>query len=118
MEWINNPIVQGTIVALIPVVLPFLVGGIGWLIIAGISLLTAKIKESDTKVDDYLLGIAVKFAEDKFGPDTGKGEEKLHEACDWIEEVTKGRIKSEAIEPLVRAKYVEIFGVLSKSKNG
>jgi len=57
----------------------------------------------------------VKFAEDKIGP--GKGDEKLAEACDYIEEVTKGRLKSEVIEPMVRAKYQEIFGALSGLKN-
>lgn len=115
MEWLNNALVQQAITWLIPIVLPFILGGIVWLLKKGIDLLAAKVKESDTKIDDYLLGVAVKFAEDKLGP--GKGEEKLHEACDYIEEVTKGRLKSDVIEPLVRAKYQEIFGALSKLKN-
>lgn len=111
MEWLNNVIVQQVIAW----ITPFILGGIVWLIKKGIDLLGAKVKESQTKVDDYLLGIAVKFAEDKLGP--GKGEDKLDEACCYIEEVTKGRIKADKIEPLVRAKYQEIFGALSKLKN-
>ncbi|NCB27320.1 MAG: hypothetical protein EOM62_17990 [Bacteroidia bacterium] len=118
MEWLNNALVQQALMWAIPVVLPFILGGIVWLLKKGIDLLAAKIKESETKVDDYLLGVAVKFAEDKFGPDTGTGPEKLSEACDYIEEVTKGKLKADTIEPLVRAKYVEIFGALSKLKNG
>ena len=116
MEWFNNALVQQAITWLIPIVLPFILGGIVWLLKKGIDLLGAKVKESETKIDDYLLGMAVKFAEDKIGP--GKGEEKLAEACDYIQEVTKGRIKSEVIEPLIRAKYIEIFGALKPLKNG
>lgn len=115
MDWLNNALVQQALMWAIPIVLPFILGGIVWLLKKGIDLLGAKVKESETKVDDYLLGVAVKFAEDKFGP--GKGEEKLAEACDYIEEVTKGRLKSETIEPMLRAKYQEIFGALKPLKN-
>lgn len=116
MEWLSNPIVQQVIAGLVPIILPFILGGITWLIVQGIKLLGRKVKESDTKIDDYLLGIAVKFAEDKI-KGSGKGDEKLAEACDYIEEATNGRLKSEVVEPLVRAKYQEIFGELAKLKN-
>jgi len=56
MEWLNNALVQQIIVAAIPIILPFILGAITWLVIQGIKLLGKKIKESDTKVDDYLLG--------------------------------------------------------------
>jgi hypothetical protein len=117
MEWLNNALVQQALVWALPIVLPFILGGIVWLLKQGIELLGKKIKESDTKVDDYLLGVAVKFAEDKFGPDSGKGAEKLALACEYAEEVTQGKIKAEVLEPMVRAKYVEIFGALSGLKN-
>ncbi|OQA55935.1 MAG: hypothetical protein BWY42_01270 [Candidatus Omnitrophica bacterium ADurb.Bin277] len=115
MEWLNNAVVQAVINALIPVALPFLVGGIGWLLIKGIELLGKYVKTSQTKIDDYLLGVAVKFAEDKIGPK--KGDIKLMEACQWLEKATGGRIKADVAEPFVRAKYQEIFGELSKLKN-
>lgn len=118
MEWLNNVLVQQALTWALPIVLPFILGAIVWLLKKGIALLAAKVEESQTKVDDYLLGVAVKFAEDKFGPDTGTGREKLEAACEYVEEVTKGRIKADVLEPMIRAKYVEIFGALAKLKNG
>lgn len=112
-----NPLTQQAIMWLVPIVLPFILGGIVWLLKKGIDLLGAKVKESQTKVDDYILGVAVKFAEDKFGPDTGTGEEKLHAACLYVEQATNGRIKHEDILPMVRAKYQDIFGAIGKLKN-
>lgn len=116
MDWLNNALVQQALTWALPIVLPFILGGIVWLLKKGIDLLGAKVKESETKVDDYLLGVAVKFAEDKIGP--GKGDEKLAEACEYIETVTEGRLKADVIEPMLRAKYVEIFGALKPLKNG
>ena len=115
MEWLKSELAQQILMASVPIVLPFILGAIAWLIVQGVKLVGKKIKESDTKVDDYLLGIAVKFAEDKIGP--GKGDEKLAAACGYLESVTKGRLKAAVTEPLVRAKYQEIFGELSKLKN-
>lgn len=112
-----NPITQQILMEVVKWGLPILLAGITWLIVAGVKLLIKKIKESNTKMDDYLLGVAVKFVEDKFGPDTGNGREKLRAACEYVEEITKGKLKADAIEPMVRAKYVEIFGALGNGKN-
>lgn len=114
-EMLSNPITQQAIAWAIPLVLPFIVAAIGWLLIFAIKLVTTKVKESQTKMDDYILGVAVKFVEDKFGPETG--EEKLHAACEYVEKVTKGRLNHDVLLPLVRAKYQDVFGVLSSGKN-
>lgn len=117
MEWLNNALTQQAIQWLIPIVLPFILGGIVWLLKKGIDLLGAKVKESETKVDDYLLGVAVKYAEDHFGPDTAKGKEKLQLACEYVEQVSKGKLKADVIEPMVMAKYQDLFGAISPLKN-
>lgn len=114
---LNNPLTQQALMWMIPIVLPFILGGVVWLLKKGIDLLGAKVKESETKVDDYVLGVAVKFAEDQFSLESGKGEEKLHAACEYVEQVTKGRLKHDDILPMVRAKYQELFGALSGLKN-
>lgn len=117
MEWLNNALVQQALIWSIPIVMPFILGGIVWLLKKGIDLLGAKVKESETKVDDYLLGVAVKYAEDKFSLESGKGEEKLHAACEYVEKVTNGRLKHDDLLPLVRAKYQDLFGALAPLKN-
>ena len=114
---LNNPITQQAIAWAIPLVLPFILGGIVWLLKKGIDLLGAKVKESETKVDDYLLGVAVKYAEDKFGPDTGSGAAKLDAACAYIEQVSQGRLKASVMRPMLMAKYQDLFGALSGLKN-
>ncbi len=114
---LNNPLAQQALMWAIPIVLPFILGGIVWILKKGIDLLGAKVKESQTKMDDYILGVAVKFAEDKFSLESGKGDEKLHAACEYAEKVTNGRLNHDMLLPLVRAKYQELFGSLSGLKN-
>ena len=114
---LSNPLTQQAIQWLIPIVMPFILGGIVWLLKKGIDLLGAKVKESETKVDDYLLGVAVKYAEDHFGPDSGNGQAKLDLACQYIETISKGRLKASVMRPMLQAKYQELFGALSGLKN-
>ena len=114
---LSNPLTQQALSWAIPVVMPFILGAIVWLLKKGIDLLGAKVKESTTKVDDYLLGVAVKYAEDKFGPDTGTGQAKLDAACAYIEQVSQGRLKADVMRPMLMAKYQELFGALGGLKN-
>lgn len=74
------------------------------------------IKKSQSQLDDKIAAWCVAWAEDKFG--SGKGEEKLEEACDKIQELTKGRIKHEQAEVLIRAAYQALYGELKNLKNG
>ena len=73
------------------------------------------IKKSQSQLDDKIAAWCVAWAEDKFG--AGKGGEKLEEACDKIEELTKGRIKHEQAEVLIRAAYQGLYGELKNLKN-
>lgn len=75
-----------------------------------------KIKESQTTLDDRLAAMAVAWAEDNIGG--GKGDEKLSAACDKLEEMTKGRIKSDRAETIIRAAYQALYGQLKPLKNG
>ncbi len=73
------------------------------------------IKESDTKVDDYLAGIAVKWAEDAFKGE--EGEKKLHIAIKHLETLMKGKITPMQADTLIRSAYQSLYGELKKLKN-
>lgn len=78
-------------------------------------LLSSKIKESETPVDDYLAGLAVKWAEDKMGD--GNGGKKLESAVAKLVELSKGKIKKEQADVLVRGAYQTLFGEIQNLKN-
>ena len=78
-------------------------------------LISAKIKQSETPVDDYLAGLAVKWAEDKLGD--GKGSQKLNEAITKLIELSQGKIERTQAEALVRSSYQALYGELSQLKN-
>jgi len=78
--------------------------------------IVGQIKKSETQADDKLAAWCVAWAEDKLG--SGKGEEKLQAACDKIESLTKGKVKGEQAEMLIRAAYQGLYGELKQLKNG
>lgn len=115
MEWLNNPLVQQAIAWGIPLLIPVITGALGWLAIQIGKLVVAAVKKSESQLDDKIAAWCVAWAEDKLG--SGKGEEKLDEACDKIEELTKGRIKHDQAEVLIRAAYQGLYGELKQLKN-
>jgi len=117
MEWLNNALVQQAITWAIPVLLPVLATAVGWLAIQLGKLIVAVVKKSETQLDDKIAAWCVAWAEDKI-TGTDKGEEKLDEACEKIEELTKGRVKGGQAEVLIRAAYQGLYGELKQLKNG
>lgn len=115
MDWPNNALVQQAIAWAIPVLIPVIAGALGWLAVQIGKLVVAAVKKSETQLDDKIAAWCVAWAEDKLG--AGKGEEKLAEACDKIEELTKGRIKDEQAEVLARAAFQGLYGELKNLKN-
>lgn len=93
-------------------------------VLAAVAALVGKwvvgmIKKSDSQLDDKIAAWCVAWAEDKFSLEKGgNGEEKLAEACEKIEELTKGRVKGEQAQVLIRAAYQGLYGELKQLKNG
>jgi pyruvoyl-dependent arginine decarboxylase (PvlArgDC) len=116
MEWLNNVLVQQAISWAIPVLIPVLAAGALWLFTQIGKLIVTAVKKSETQLDDKIAAWAVAWAEDKLG--SGKGEDKLQEACEKIEEWTKGKVKGEQAEKLARAAYQGLYGELKNLKNG
>jgi len=119
MQEIMKQVVSQTIQVMIPVIVPVIVSGVvaglGWLGKQVFTFLANKIRESNTKLDDYLAGLAVRWAEDKFG--SGKGQEKLDAAKEWLIKSSKSKISDEQAEALVRAAYQSVFGNIGRLKN-
>lgn len=118
MDEIIKHAVEQAITYVMPVAVSAIVAGLGWLGKQAFTLLGKKIKESDTKVDDYLSGIAVKWAEDQYGPNTEKGLEKREAAIEYLMKNSKNKLTYEQAEALVRASYQSVFGNLGELKNG
>lgn len=116
MEWLNNALVQQVIAWAIPVVTPFLVAVVLWFFTQIGKMIVTAVKKSETQLDDKIAAWAVAWAEDKLG--SGKGDEKLQEACEKIEEWTKGKVKGEQAEKLARTAYQGLYGELKNLKNG
>lgn len=103
MNWneIFVPVIQALLVALVPY--------LGILVGKAIKAIIDSIKNPTVRALAY---DAVYFAEDKFGPDTAKGKEKLADAVAFL--VKKGHISQERAEVLVRSAYQNIFVQLPK----
>lgn len=117
MEWLNNAVTQQVIAAAVPVLMPVLVAVITWVVALFGKWVVKMIQQSESKLDDRLAAMAVAWAEDQYKPDTGKGVEKLQAACDKLQDLTGGRIKSEQAETLIRAAYQSLMGSLAPLKN-
>lgn len=115
MDEIFKHAIEQAVSVAVPLVVSALVAGIGFIGKSAFTLLGKKIKESKTKLDDYLAGVAVKWAEDKYGK--GHGQEKLDAATDWLIKNSKNKLTEEQAESLVRASYQSIFGNLNQLKN-
>lgn len=102
--------------ALLVALLPLLAAGVTWGAVQIGKLIVSAVKKSETQLDDKIAAWAVAWAEDKIVK-SGKGDEKLEEACAKIEELTKGRIKGEQAEVLARAAYQALYGELKQLKN-
>jgi len=114
----KQQIVDMIVTQVAPIVIAGLAAVLGWLGKKSGDLITNLVKNSRTQRDDYYAGIAVKFAEDKFGPDTQKGREKLIEAAMMINKLSNGRIPLDKAETLARAAYVDFVNALKPLKNG
>jgi len=77
--------------------------------------ITKLITESKTKLDDYLAGKAVQWAEDAFKGE--KGEKKLALAIKHLEALTRGKITPVQADTLIRSAYQSLYGELKKLKN-
>lgn len=117
MDEIIKHAIEQAITYVMPVAVSAVVAGLGWLGKQAFTLLGKKIKESDTKVDDYLAGIAVKWAEDQYGPDTQQGSEKREAAIAWMMNNSEKKLTRGQAEALVRASYTAIFGNIGSLKN-
>lgn len=69
-----------------------------------------------------LAGIAVRFAETKFGPDSGSGKEKKRAAVEWLSDRVRAIDKTffektpnadRMIESFIDAAYAEAFNIVS-----
>jgi hypothetical protein len=78
-------------------------------------LLVKYIQSTPNQTDDRLAGMAVSAAEDFFGK--GQGNEKLNYAINLVKKLSKGHLKDEEAEALVRSAYQHMMGELSKVKN-
>lgn len=108
IDW--GSLIAQLLIAIVTVVAPVLATLLGNLILKGV-------KNSQTKIDDRLAGLAVAWAEDNLGSDTGKGKEKLDMAIEKLFELGKGKISRSQAELLVRAAYQNLMGGLSPLKN-
>lgn len=112
---------------IIATIMTALLGALTWLSKQASSFIKKKLEEVKTKENDKwysmafnLAGIAVKYAETKFGPDTATGQEKREEAIDWlmarlkaIDPNINSHIDRKEVAAFVDAAYHDIFTALS-----
>lgn len=115
MNEILKQVIEQSIPYVVPTLVTVITGALAWLGKNLFTLVSKKIKESDTKLDDYLAGVAVKWAEDKFSGE--KGEAKLLEAKEKLIELSKNNLTDEQADALVRAAFQSISGNMSQLKN-
>lgn len=74
------------------------------------------VKKTETQMDDRLFAMAVLYAQDVI-KGSGRGGAKLTAALNWIEKVTKGKVKGEFAMGGVRSAFKKLEPELKQLKN-
>lgn len=94
--------------ALIEGLAPLLTAGLVALIGFATKYFVERIRSSNNATILMLAGVAVRYAETKFGPDTGRGREKEQIAVDFLVKQIKG-LNRQVAENFVKAAYSAAF---------
>lgn len=111
MDW--NAIVKGIVEGLGPLLTAGIVALIGF----AIKYVVERIRSSNNATILMLAGVAVRFAETQFGPNTGTGAEKQKVAVDFLCQQIKGLNRTVA-EQFVKAAYQAVFANLAPLETG
>lgn len=111
MDW--NLIIKELINGLGPLLTAGLVALIGF----AIKYVVERIRSSNNATMLMLAGVAVRYAETHFGPNTGTGLQKQQVAVDFLVQQIKGLNRSVA-EQFVKAAYQAVFTSISPLETG